>query len=147
MFHVGDAWAVFATTEVGGCHVFCPKFEIRDILSSIESNRVEYTKIVPTMLQLIVDSPEQKQRDLSSLKMIVSGGAPLRTDVIRRTIDVMQADLLQDYGMTECACHITIGRPEEERLLPEEVMLETKKKAGKVFKGMEIKIVDPGFGD
>ena len=143
MFHVGDAWAVFAVTEVGGRHVFCPRFEVNTILSLIEEEAVEYTKIVPTMLHLISHSPQLKKVNTSSLKMVVSGGAPLHVDVVAKAMRNMDCDLLQDYGMTECCCHITLGDPAEEARLPMEEKLRRKVKAGKVFKGMQVRVVDP----
>lgn len=145
MFHVGDAWAVFATTEVGGRHVFCPRFEVNNILTLIEKESVQYTKIVPTMLHLIVHSPQLRKVDISSLKMVVSGGAPLHESVVEKTMRNMSCDLLQDYGMTECSCHITLGDPPEEALLPLKEKLSRKVKAGKVFKGMQVKVVDPDW--
>lgn len=143
MFHVGDAWAVFATTEIGGRHVFIPRFEINNILKLIQIESVEYTKIVPTMLHLIAHSPQLRSVDASSLKMIISGGAPLHVDVVARAMRSLDCDLLQDYGMTECCCHITLGDPAEEAMLPQDEKLRRKVKAGKVFRGMQIRVVDP----
>merc|ERR550537_1371363 len=45
--------------------------------------------------------------------------------------------------MTECCCHITLGDPAEEAMLPEDEKLRRKVKAGKVFRGMQIRVVDP----
>ena len=143
MFHVGDAWAVFAAAEVGGRHVFIPRFEINHILRLIEAESVEYTKIVPTMLHLIAHSPQLRSTDASSLRMIVSGGAPLHVDVVARAMRSLDCDLLQDYGMTECCCHITLGDPAEEAALPQDEKLRRKVKAGKVFRGMQVRVVDP----
>src|SRR5579885_2590662 len=56
MFHLVDAWAVWAITWVGGKHVFLPQFSAQSVLPTLERENVTMTALVPTMLTSLLNS-------------------------------------------------------------------------------------------
>jgi long-chain acyl-CoA synthetase len=91
-------------------------FDPEAFLALIAEHRLELTAVVPTMLQLLLTKPLE-EHDLSSLRYVTSGGAPLPPEVeaeFRRRVP--SAAVRQGYGMTETAALISAnpvsaGRP------------------------------------
>jgi acyl-CoA synthetase (AMP-forming)/AMP-acid ligase II len=142
MFHLADAWATFAITAVGGTHVFLPQFSPEGALDLLANERVTITNLVPTMLNLMVKEPGAGERGYSLRKML-SGGAPIASDVVRRILATFRCDYVQTYGMTETSPYLTLSllSPELQRLPPEE-QLAWKCKTGRPFHGVLLQVVD-----
>lgn len=141
MFHLADAWATFAITAVGGCHVFLPQFTPRAALDLLRDERVTITNLVPTMLNLMVKEPDAASRDYS-LRVMLSGGAPIAPDVVKRILATFSCDYVQTYGMTETSPYLTLSLlPPELAKLPLEQQLAWKCKTGRAFHGVELKVV------
>ncbi len=123
MFHLADAWATWAITWVGGTHIMVPEFDPRKVMALMEKERVTLTNMIPTMLNLMVNDPEIKKYDFSSLRVMLSGGAPIAPEVVRKIMEAFGCDYIQTYGMTETAPYLTMSilkdylkeRPEKER--------------------------------
>lgn len=142
MFHLADAWATFAITAVGGRHVFLPTFSAAGALDLLADERVSITNLVPTMLNLMVKEPGASARSFA-LRTMLSGGAPIAPDVVRRIIDTFGCDYIQTYGMTETSPYLTLSAlPAELAALPLEKQLHWKCKTGRPFQGVELKVVD-----
>lgn len=141
MFHLADAWATFAITAVGGCHVFLPQFTSQAALDLLCDERVTITNLVPTMLNLMVKDPDVKQRNYS-LRVMLSGGAPIAPDVVKRILTTFSCDYVQTYGMTETSPYLTLSLlPPELLKLPLEQQLHWKCKTGRAFQGVELRVV------
>ena len=123
MFHLADAWATWAITWVGGTHVMVPEFDARKVMALMEKEKVTLTNMIPTMLNLMVNDPEIREHDFSSLRVMLSGGAPIAPEVVRKIMDAFGCDYIQTYGMTETAPYLTMSilkdylkdRPEDEK--------------------------------
>jgi fatty-acyl-CoA synthase len=142
MFHLADAWATFAITAVGGTHVFLPQFTPGAALDLLANERVTITNLVPTMLNLMVKEPDAGERAYE-LRTMLSGGAPIAPDVVRRILSTFRCDYVQTYGMTETSPYLTLSllTPELQRLSPEE-QLAWKCKTGRPFHGVALQVVD-----
>jgi len=142
MFHLADAWASFAITEVGGVHVLPGRFDARRALEVIEAERVTRSNLVPTMLAAMLADPEVHTRDLSSLRMILSGGAPIAPALVRRILETFGCTYVQTYGMTETSPFLTLGllTPELEAL-PEDERLALVARTGRPFTGIDLEVV------
>ena len=77
MFHLADAWATFAVTWVGGRHVMVGQFEPEAVMAAIAQQRITLSNMIPTMLNLMIKHPKVAEFDYSSLRVILSGGAPI----------------------------------------------------------------------
>ena len=143
MFHLADAWATFAVTAVGGVHVMEPRFTAEAALEAIERERVTLTNLVPTMLTAMVASPRSAGFDPSSLRMVLSGGAPITPALVRRIVDVFRCEYVQTYGMTETSPYLTLSLLGEHlRALPEAERLRFAARTGRPFGEIELEVVD-----
>lgn len=143
MFHLADAWATFAMTWIGGRHVIAPRFEAREVLDLICRSGVTVTNLVPTMLVRLVDTAEKHGVGAHSLRMLLSGGAPIATDTVRRLLTAFGCEYVQTYGMTETSPYLTLGllRPHHHQAPPEE-QLARRCRTGRPFETVEVEVVD-----
>ncbi len=143
LFHLADAWATFAITQVGGKHVTLPRFETRAALDLLARERVTITNLVPTMLNLMVKDATAKDRDWTALRAILSGGAPIAPHVVRSIVSTFGCDYVQTYGMTETSPFLTMSLLKEHlRALPPDEQLAFKCKTGRAFATVRLRITD-----
>jgi acyl-CoA synthetase (AMP-forming)/AMP-acid ligase II len=143
MFHLADAWATFAITWVGGRHVMCGRFDAEAVLATIEKHRITLSNLIPTMLNLMVKHPRVGAYDLSSMRIVLSGGAPIAPELVRSVIRTFGCDYIQTYGMTETSPYLTLSILEDHlRSLPEEEQIVFKAKTGRPFKAVELRVMD-----
>ena len=72
--------------------------------------------LVPTMVQMILDHPDFRPAQLSSLQQLAYGASPMPVPVLRRLRDLYpDLALRQVYGMTEASVGLTILTPEDHR--------------------------------
>ncbi|MGA1523236.1 MAG: class I adenylate-forming enzyme family protein [Planctomycetota bacterium] len=143
MFHLADAWATFAITAVGGRHTFLPRFDAAATLDLFEAERVTVTNLVPTMLNRVVHEPGAADRDTSSLRLLMSGGAPIAPETVRRVVETFACEYVQTYGMTETSPYLTFSLlSEAQRGLPVEEQLDARARTGRPVLGVELRVVD-----
>ena len=138
MFHLADGGSTYAITWLGGKHVFVPAFEPGAVLKAIESQRVTVSLFVPLMLLVLANDPRTPTTDLSSLRLISHGGAPIAASLLKRCIEVFGCSLSQGYGMTEAAPALTVLQREEE--LVGDARLRS---AGREVVGVEVTVRQP----
>jgi len=142
MFHLADAWATWAITWVGGTHIFVRHFDPAVVLRTIERERITISNMIPTMLNMMVNHPEAKDHDYSSLRVILSGGAPIAPEVVRKIVETFGCDYIQTYGMTETSPYLTLSILKEHlKRLPYEEQLKFKAKTGREFIAVQLKVV------
>ena len=139
MFHLADI-GIFMVTMVAGVHVFCRQLSDEVILSLVERHRVTHVFTVPAVIDRIAKHPSSLTRDLSSLKLLGYGGAPMPGGTYEaaraRFPDV---GFVQGFGMTEMGAHTFLGpRHHMEGAEPERL-----KSAGQDCYGYELKVVGP----
>jgi len=143
MFHLADAWATFAFTWVGACHVMVGQFEPETVMSTIETEHITLSNLIPTMLNLMIKHPRIGEFDFSSLRVILSGGAPIAPQVVRSIMESFGCDYIQTYGMTETSPYLTFSILKQHlQELSAEDQLKFKSKTGRPFMGVELKVVD-----
>lgn len=143
MFHLADAWATFAVTWVGGRHVMVGQFGAEAVMAAIEKERITLSNLIPTMLNLVIKHPQVETHDFSSLRTILSGGAPIAPELVRKIIDVLGCDYIQTYGMTETSPYLTLSILKEHlHHLPPEEQFKYKAKTGRPLMAVELKVVD-----
>ncbi|MGO9021873.1 MAG: class I adenylate-forming enzyme family protein [Syntrophobacteraceae bacterium] len=86
---------------LGGTAVVTTRFDASRYLELVERYRVTNSFVVPTMLQQLVNSPALQTCDVSSLRCLISGGAPLPTTVKERVLAKFGPVLTEFYGATE----------------------------------------------
>jgi fatty-acyl-CoA synthase len=143
LFHLADAWATWAVTWVGGTHVLVREFDAKVVLETIQREKVTLTNLIPTMLNLMVNYPDARKYDYSSLRVLLSGGAPIAPEVVRKILETFKCDYIQTYGMTETSPYLTLSVLKEHlKKLSNEDQLRFKSKTGREFIGVELKVVN-----
>jgi acyl-CoA synthetase (AMP-forming)/AMP-acid ligase II len=101
---------------LGQTMVIHPRFDPDRLLDAIDRHRVTMTTFIPTMLirtlRLLEEGPA---RDLSSLRRISYGGAPVAKELIREALERLGCDMQQRYGLTEAGGQFTILTPQDHR--------------------------------
>ncbi|GAA0735929.1 long-chain-fatty-acid--CoA ligase [Sphingomonas japonica] len=102
MFHVFANTCVLNRTVVtGGEIVLLPRFDAGQALAAIARTRATALPGVPTMYRALLDHPKLAATDLSSLRICISGGAPLPAELKTRFEAITGAALVEGYGLSE----------------------------------------------
>lgn len=123
------------TLMLGGTVLIPAEYRPEAFLETVERRRVTTTAVVPTMLHRLLElGPERLRRhDTSSLKMIISGGAPLSATLARDVLDALGERLYNFYGATETG-FVTLAGPGDLRASPGTI--------GRAVPGLEIRLLD-----
>ena len=97
----GSGYQYLPVWLAGGCNVMVDHFEVESTLAIIEKERIAYTQWVSTMLLAIIQHPASRSRDLSSLKCVLIGAAPVQDSTILAGRALLGDVLYQGYGQTE----------------------------------------------
>lgn len=104
LFHVfANACVLNRTIADGGSIAMLPRFDTGQVLATIQRTRPTSFPGVPTMFQALLDDPRLEGTDLSSLRVCISGGAPLPLTVKERFEAITGVRLCEGYGLTECS--------------------------------------------
>jgi len=128
--------------------VLMRQFEVKEWLDTVQREKATRAMLVPTMLKRVIDDPGFGRYDLSTLKVITYGAAPMPFEVIHEAIQVMPwVRFINAFGQTETASTITTLGPEDHMI--EGTEEEKKKKLkrltssiGRPLPDVEVKIVD-----
>ena len=90
-----------ASLFYGATLVLQPRFSPKDAVAAIQKYRPELFPGVPTMYLAIASLVEKKKADLSSIKICISGAAPLPAEVQNRFEKLSGAKVVEGYGLTE----------------------------------------------
>ncbi|WP_407123277.1 acyl-CoA synthetase [Bradyrhizobium sp. STM 3561] len=102
MFHLSDSCSTYGVTMLGGQHVFMPRFEPISFLQSVQAERVTNVTLVPTMINMIVRHERFDQFDLSSLRRVCFGAAPMSDGLLQEVLQQLpHVRFQQAWGMTE----------------------------------------------
>jgi long-chain acyl-CoA synthetase len=114
LLHVfGMTCAMSFALCVGAQIILLPRFDLVQLLTTIDRKRPTILPGVPTLYRAINHQPDIGRYDLSSLRLCISGGAPLPLEVKQRFEQLSGCTLVEGYGLTECpviACN-PIGSP------------------------------------
>jgi fatty-acyl-CoA synthase len=92
----------------GGTNVILGGFDPEGLLDTIERERVTSTLMVPTMLYALLEHPDIGDRDLSTLRTLTYGAAPIGPERLDEAMEMFGPVLLQIYGQTEAPAQITV---------------------------------------
>jgi len=84
--------------------VVMPRWDAAHALRLIETHRIRHTHLVPTMFVRLLglDTEERSRADVSSLRLVLHGAAPVAPEVKRRMIDWWGPILVEYWGASEC---------------------------------------------
>jgi long-chain acyl-CoA synthetase len=116
-FHVfGLSSVINVSVRYGGCLSIVPRFEPKAVLDALETHQCTVIAGVPTMLHALAQQ-DTTGRDLSALRVAVSGGSSLPEDVMRTFEDRYGIAVLEGYGMSETASTCSFNQAGDRRAL------------------------------
>jgi len=102
IFHgFGMSLVMNTTLFEGGTSLLIPRFEPGDLLKSIQKYRPTLFAGVPTMYIGLLNHPDFKKTDISSLRGCFVGAAPLPLEIKKRFEELTGGSLIEGYGLTE----------------------------------------------
>ena len=110
LFHIYGLSAIMNIgLRLGVTTVLLPRYELETLLAVIQKFRVTFAHLVPPILLELVKNPLVERFDLSSLRSVFSGAAPLSAELSLAVGERLACRVIQGYGMTEAspATHLT----------------------------------------
>ncbi len=136
-FHIlGMVLVLLAGLRAGVSVIAMPRFDLVHFLEAIQKYRVTLAPVVPPIMVALAKHPAVGQYDLSSLRALTSGAAPLGADVEDACAKRIGCRVAQGWGMTEVAGAGITATSTEGRI----------GSVGWLWPGMEARIVDLASG-
>ncbi|KAI3917154.1 hypothetical protein MKX01_003603 [Papaver californicum] len=138
MFHIfGLSIISYSQLQRGNTLISMGKFDLQMVLRSVEKYKVTPLFVVPPIMLALAKQSFVKNYDLSSLKVLGSGAAPLAKDIMEEcSRNLPHTAILQGYGMTETCGIVSIENPYEG--------VRNSGSTGPLSPGIESKIVSLG---
>jgi acyl-CoA synthetase (AMP-forming)/AMP-acid ligase II len=126
----------------GGRSVIFPGFDPHRFLTAIPEYRVTNTILVPTMIGMVVAQPDCERYDLSSMRGIITGGAPFRAELLARAREVFGDVFYPIYGMAETYSNGLVLRRENQFTSGTDEQVRRLGSVGKPNVLMQVRVVD-----
>jgi acyl-CoA synthetase (AMP-forming)/AMP-acid ligase II len=112
MTHVGGR-IVLMSLPAGATCVIMPAVDVGQILAVIEEHRITDVFLPPTAVYRLLDNPMLGGHDLSSLRSLAYGSAPMALPRLKQALQVLGPVMRGGFGQTECPMFITVLHPHE----------------------------------
>ena len=135
-FHIYGMVAIqFIVLALGGTLITMPKFDMEEFLATVQKYKVTFAPLVPPIVLGLAKHPAVAKYDLSSLRMVLSGAAPLGEGVALEAARRVRCKIAQGYGMTEASpvTHLSPSKRPDFKVAS----------SGWVIPNTEVMIVDP----
>jgi long-chain acyl-CoA synthetase len=116
LFHIFGLSSIMNTCVLlGGTMSLVPRFEAAAVLEVVQRDRATVFEGVPTMFVALLQAPGLASYDLSSLRVAISGGAPIPAEIIDSFERRFGVTILEGYGLSETASTTTFNVSAAER--------------------------------
>jgi long-chain acyl-CoA synthetase len=143
LFQIAGNTHFRASLYSGGCNIIVKFFDAAETLEIIQKERATHMDFVPTHLAAMLNLPDLKKYDISSMKFLWYGASPMPLEVLKKGMKVFGPIFAQGYGQSESGPAISHLSREDHNVLdrPEK---EQKKlsSAGRPDIGVQVRIVD-----
>ena len=138
-FHIyGQTVIMNQGLRAGATIVTMPRFDLDQFLDLIQEHAVSRAYVVPPIALALAKHPAVDSRDLSSLRTIMSGAAPLGAELAEQVAERIGCKVIQGYGLTETSPVTHVIRPDGENR-PGSI--------GTALPHTECRLVDPETGE
>jgi len=147
-YHVAGATTMLSSVWGGRKMVVLPQFDPGAWLEAVQTHRVTHSFVVPTMLKRIMEHPNFDKTDISSLKLVAYGAAPMPYEVVTRAVRVFSCGLMNAYGQTESTSSLTFLGPDD-HIIPDgpseerERSMQRLRSVGRPMEDIAVMIMDP----
>ena len=140
--HAGGITALH-TLVAGGVVVVMNMSDPAQVFDQIERHRITSTFVPPTLMYMLMAHPRAKTTDFSSLKVFLTGAAPVSPEKYKEAVRLFGPVIYEGYGQTECFMPLTVQTPED-YLLPDGSFDEAVlRSTGRAVPPVRIEIMDP----
>ena len=138
LYHIhGIGVALCGSLHVGNFTILKKKFVAEEALETIQKRKVTLFMAVPTMYFKFLEVPHLEKYDLSSMRLFVSGSAPLTRELFYKLKKEFGKEILERAGMSETM--MNFSNPYDGDRIPGSV--------GPCLPGVKVKITDKNFND
>lgn len=143
MFHIYSLNTIMMCgLRVGAAIVVMRRFDLARMMELVERHRITIAPLVPPIVVAVAKSDEAASHDLSSVRMVLSGAAPMGKDIEDAFMAKLPGAVLgQGYGMTEAGPVLSMCLA-----FAKEPFKVKSGACGTVVRNAELKIVDPDTG-
>jgi acyl-CoA synthetase (AMP-forming)/AMP-acid ligase II len=143
LFHLGGFGQCMQAILTAGTVYIHTAFDPAAVIDAIQADRIEFFTAGPSLIDMLVAEIRGRGAcDLSSLREIAYGTAPITPSSLIAALDAFGCRFRQIYGNTESQSMISLLPPEDHR--PDHPRLAS---AGKVSFGWEVRVVGPDGAD
>jgi len=121
----------------GGTVVTMPRFDLPEFLRIMQDHLITIAYLVPPIVLALAKHPMVDDYDLSALRLIFSGAAPLSGDLADEVLQRLGVKVVQGYGMTELS-PVTHSTPEG---------AYNPSSVGQTIANTDTRIIDPATGE
>jgi acyl-CoA synthetase (AMP-forming)/AMP-acid ligase II len=125
--------------RAGATTVTMARFDLDGFLDLIEAHHITHAFVVPPIALALGKHPAVDGRDLSSLRVVMSGAAPLGAELAERVADRIGCVVMQGYGLTESSPVTHTNPTDPERVKPGTI--------GPPVPDTECRVIDPESGE
>jgi acyl-CoA synthetase (AMP-forming)/AMP-acid ligase II len=135
---MGFVISLASALTAGASVVTMPRFGFEPYLELIERHRATVLIVPPPVVGALAAHPAVDARDLSSIELVVSGGAPLPAEIARAVCERLPGVAVRlGYGLTETTGTVTA---------PDRELAVAPGSVGRPMPGTELRVVDPESG-
>jgi long-chain acyl-CoA synthetase len=143
LFHIAGNTHFRSSLFTAGCNVIVKFFDAAETLKIIHREKATHMDSVPTHLAAILNLPDLKEYDISSLQFFWYGASPMPQEVLKRGMEVFGPIFAQGYGQSESGpaiCHLS----KDDHNVLDKPPAEQKKLAstGRPDIGVQVRILD-----
>ena len=110
LFHIfGMAAVLNVSLSVGATVVTVPRFDLEQFLQLVQDHGITRCHVAPPIVLALAKHPAVDNYDLSSLRVLISGAAPLGEDVARACSERVGCVVKQGYGLTETSPGVMVN--------------------------------------
>jgi len=109
----GAGWFILPVWMKGATHFIVPRYDADIAFDLIEKEKITVVKTVPTVLIRLLDSPDIRNRNLSTVRTVIYGGSPMPVERLKEAMDIFGPVFVNLYGQMEAAMTLTwLGKEE-----------------------------------
>lgn len=144
--HAGGCLMLPVLLKKGRC-VIMDHFDPKEFLECVEKEKITTTFLVPTMIYVLLDYPELKKYDLSSLKNIIYGASAIAPERLKQAINTFGPIFTQLFGQTEAPMAFSV-LPREDHIIDDPIReKEVFSSAGRPTYHSDVRFVDDDGND
>jgi len=144
--HAGGCLLLPVLLRNGRC-VIMDQFDPGQFLEAVEREKVTMTFLVPTMIYVLLDYPDLKKYDLSSLQNVIYGASAIAPERLKQAINTFGPIFTQLFGQTEAPMAFSV-LPRKDHIIADPVKeKEVFASAGRPTFHCEVRLVDDDGND